>query len=174
MLLKKEIDSILAKHGLKSKGFSINVISVNQQGGQTAYSITNNYYNDPNYISDSINYTIRTVIKDSVKYIYFYPKKGVWTNPFIFYESVAGTKTTSLQGMIKMMNLTFTFGNLKVPFMGISSESPCSANSPIYIILKRNENILIAFGDYSSNTKSYLYEGGVVKCVPLHVDINSN
>jgi hypothetical protein len=43
-LLKKEIDNLLAKHGLKSTGFSINVISVNQKGGQTAYSITNNYY----------------------------------------------------------------------------------------------------------------------------------
>lgn len=43
-LLKKEIDAVLAKHGLKSTGFSINVISINQKGGQTAYSITNNYY----------------------------------------------------------------------------------------------------------------------------------
>lgn len=43
-LLKKEIDSVLRKHGLKSKGFSINVISLDQKGGQTAYAITNNYY----------------------------------------------------------------------------------------------------------------------------------
>lgn len=42
--LQKELDSILAKHGLKSKGFNITVISVNQAGGQTAYSITNNWY----------------------------------------------------------------------------------------------------------------------------------
>lgn len=46
VLLKKKIDAVLAKHGLKSKGFVINVISTNQKGGQTAYSITNNYYQD--------------------------------------------------------------------------------------------------------------------------------
>src|SRR6185437_3243601 len=48
LLLKKEIDSVLAKHGLKSRGFTINVISLNQKGGQTAYSITNNYYGTVN------------------------------------------------------------------------------------------------------------------------------
>jgi hypothetical protein len=44
--LKREIDSVLAKYGLKSKGFAINVISLSQKGGQTAYSITNNYYGE--------------------------------------------------------------------------------------------------------------------------------
>jgi hypothetical protein len=48
VMLKKEIDSVLAKHGLKSKGFAINVISINQKAGQTAYSITNNYYGNVN------------------------------------------------------------------------------------------------------------------------------
>ncbi len=46
--LKKEIDSaitaIMKRHGLKNGGFAVNVISFNQQGGQTAYQITNNYY----------------------------------------------------------------------------------------------------------------------------------
>ena len=41
--LRKEIDSVLAKHGLKTKSFDINVVSFNQRGGQVAYSITNNY-----------------------------------------------------------------------------------------------------------------------------------
>jgi predicted RNA binding protein YcfA (HicA-like mRNA interferase family) len=40
----KEIDSVLAKYGLKSKGFKIDVVSINQSGGQNAFSITNNYY----------------------------------------------------------------------------------------------------------------------------------
>lgn len=42
--LKKELDAVLAKYGLKSTGFAVNVISLNQKGGQNAYSITNNYY----------------------------------------------------------------------------------------------------------------------------------
>lgn len=42
--LQKELDVVLAKYGLKSKGFAVNVVSLNQKGGQTAYSITNNYY----------------------------------------------------------------------------------------------------------------------------------
>ena len=170
MLLKKEIDSLLLKHGLKSKGFAINVFSINQKGGQTAYLITNNYFTDPNYIADSINYETKVVIKDSLKYIYFFPKKGVWTNPFISYESDAGNRTTSLQGMMKDITGSFDFGRLKVSFTGATTESPCSKNSPIYIILKKDEEILIFFGDYSTNTKTYLYEDGEIKHVNLKVN----
>ena len=46
-VLTKELDSVLAKHGLKSNGFVVNVISINAAGNsQTAYSITNtnNYF----------------------------------------------------------------------------------------------------------------------------------
>lgn len=141
------------------------------QGGQTAYTITNNYYNDPNYIPDSVNYSTKTIVRDSLKYIYFFPKKGVWINPFIVTDSLSGNKNTSLQGMIKELHLTFSKENLKIPLIGISSDSPCSANSPMYIILKKNENVLILFGDYSSNSRSYLYMDGDVQPIPLNVQL---
>lgn len=169
LFLKKEIDSVLAKHGLKSKGFSINVVSVNQQGGQTAYTITNNYYNDPNYIADSINYSFKVKIVDSLKYIYFFPKKGVWTNPFIVYESLDGEKETSLQGMVHILNSVWEYNNLKIPLIGLSSDSPCSENQPMYIILKKNENLIIGFGDYSSKSRTYFYLNGDIKVIPLNV-----
>jgi hypothetical protein len=67
--LQKELDAVLAKHGLKSTGFNITVISTNQSGGQTAYSITNNY----NGIKQ------RTLSKDQLADIIFHIPNKTWT-----------------------------------------------------------------------------------------------
>src|SRR5205085_1936295 len=43
---KKDFEQLLKKYGIVSKGYSINVTSINQKGGQTAFVITNNYLGD--------------------------------------------------------------------------------------------------------------------------------
>ncbi len=43
---KKEFEKLLVKYGFNKNGYSLNVTSNNQNGGQTAFIITNNYYGD--------------------------------------------------------------------------------------------------------------------------------
>jgi hypothetical protein len=55
---KKDFEKLLSKYGIKSKGYFINVTSVNQSGGQTALVITNNYYGDSVLDATNILFTI--------------------------------------------------------------------------------------------------------------------
>lgn len=166
LLLKKEIDSVLAKHGLKSKGFAINVISISQQGGQTAYSITNNYYSDPNYVADSINYTFKIETINGKKALVFSPKHGTWTTPFLLYDSTK-PKTTSLEGFISGIGFDLNLPNETYHMVGTKSSNPCTPHDPIFIYLGNDANPVVGFGDYGYDTRYYLYINGSVHAIPV-------
>ncbi|MBU7570147.1 MAG: hypothetical protein KAF41_05790 [Flavobacterium sp.] len=166
--MKKEIDSVLAKYGLKSKGFSINVISLNQTGGQTAYSITNNFYGDT--VRAGTNYGFDTLTEGGVKYLYFYPRKGTWQTPFVGYDSI-------LNDIVFHPGVGVSGGSREsIPFnnpingvlqktMIITSASVCSRTMPLKVgILKPSTYVI--FGDFADPEKVYFYQFGKVIHTP--------
>lgn len=173
LLLKKEIDSVLAKHGLKSKGFAINVISINQNGGQTAYSITNNFYGDPGYVPDSINYTFHVERMNGHNYLFVSPKHGTWSQTFFLYDSTKGYPSSSdvtYYGMTTPINgMSLNIDNTKVFMSGILWDKVISPNIPLYIYLDNDPNGYFAFGDFSYNTRFYIFHQGKVFAIPYIV-----
>lgn len=168
-LLKKELDSVLAKYGLKTKGFLINVISVNQQGGQTAYSITNNYYGDTTNIET--NYGLDTVNEGGIKYIYVYPKKGVWQTPFIGLDSARSGDYIYDPGvgLITFMHgLSFTPSKDSAyrPMVLYFRQGNCSKSLPMKIGLINKKGFFL-FGDFAESDKVYFYFKGSVIHAPF-------
>lgn len=47
--IRKEITTVLKNNGLKNAAFDLRVTSTNQKGGQTAFQITNNNFNENRY-----------------------------------------------------------------------------------------------------------------------------
>jgi hypothetical protein len=170
--LKKELDAVLAKYGLKTKGFAVNVISVNQKGGQTAYTITNNYYGDTTKIE--ANYGFDSVIHDGIKYIYVYPKKGVWQSPFIGLDSARTEDYIYDVGVglgVIMHGLSFTpsedssYRNMLLFFR----QGNCSKTLPMKVGL-RNKNGFFLFGDFAESNKVYFYFKGQIFYAPFDSD----
>lgn len=166
--LKKEIDSLLAKYGLKSKGFAINVVSLNQGGGQTAYSITNNFYGDS--VRAATNFGFDTVMENGVKYLYVYPKKGTWQSPFVGYDSVLND--ISFDPGIGVSSSTRESLLFKNPndgsihkTMWIFKSGVCSRTLPLRIGILKPSTFVI-FGDYADLEKIYFYQKGKVKHTP--------
>jgi len=163
ILLRRELDSVLAKHGLKTKGFVINVISLDQRGGQTAYSITNNYYYGDT-TSDVTNFGCDTITEGGKKWVYVYPKKGVWQNPFIGLDTLTfrdyifdpgiGTVVTVPGFSVLLPNDTVNHG----VFITIPS-GVCSRNTPLRVAVLK-ENGFFIFGDFTDFDKFYLYSKG--------------
>lgn len=62
---KKDFEQLLKKYGFKSKGYSVNITSINQKGGQTAFIINNNYLGDTSqrHLTDKELTTILDQIK---------------------------------------------------------------------------------------------------------------
>ena len=168
LLLKQELDSVLAKHGLKSKGFVITVISLNQKGGQTAYSITNNYYGDT--LKNEANFGIDTFTEGGKKWVTVYPKKGVWQSPFIGLDSVKIHDCSYDPGsgsiaFISGLYITFKGERIQHSLELIIRQGVCSKNMPMKVgILKKDA--FFTFGDYADDDKFYLYRNGKVVLVP--------
>ena len=148
--LKKEIIELLKKHGYSS--FQINVNSYNQKGGQTAFSITNNYL-DPNYCADSINYELRFYYKKN-KFV-VNPKKGTWSDLFAIcpdtFFSDAQNLLTNCDGDETEISST---GNAIVSYMGSKYKcivksirgSDCSYGLPYCIPSELKNSFFIPFG----------------------------
>jgi len=165
--LRREIDSVLAKHGLKSKGFAINVVSINQSGGQTAYSITNNYFSDPNYIPDSINYEFQIKNEgDKITY-YFYPKRGSWQSPFIAYDSSIKNISIPISGFHTPLSLSLNMGDKSIGLIGDQIGFVCTKLNPIFVTLNKKDNQILVFGDYGYNQRYYQFINGKVRIVPF-------
>lgn len=170
--LKRELDSVLAKYGLKSKGFAINVISINQQGGQTAYSITNNYYSDT--MNAQNNFSFDTAVIDGYTWVNVYPKKGIWSNPFIgldsitereYYYDVGAGLTTTIHG------LYITLADSPKPrnLLLYLRQGVCSKNIPMKVQLLK-KNAFFAFGDWADEEKFYLYYKGTATIISKKKD----
>jgi hypothetical protein len=166
--LKREIDSVLKKHGLKSRGFAINVISLNQNGGQTAYSITNNYFSDPNYIPDEMNYLIKIEMKEGKRFLSMSPKYGTWTAPYILYDTTMGQRNVLRSGFSETLSFKMTFNGKLYDMTGMKSTSPCSPNEPMFINLNDKDNFIV-FGDFSYVGRSYIYSNGKVVHTNIHI-----
>ncbi len=115
--LKEELDAVLFKYGLKSSGFAINVVSLNQKGGQTAYSITNNYYNNYGIIP-------RKVTEEEFKYImYYFPNKNVSIS-FRAYDGV-DAEITSVKNQIVDVFKKNGYNNIDTHFkLGLGFDAP--------------------------------------------------
>jgi hypothetical protein len=166
--LQKELDSVLSKYGLKSKGFVINVISVNQKGGQTAYSITNNYYGDT--LKSATNFGFDTLTRDGKLLVAVYPKKGVWQSPFIGIDSLNNKDCSydpgaGLISWIPGIYLTFENDTVQHNMFLTIRDGVCSKNIPMIVTLNKPDAFFL-FGDYTDDEKFYLYHKGKAVVVP--------
>jgi len=166
--LKREIDSVLARYGLKSKGFVINVFSLNQKGGQTAYSITNNFYGDS--VRAEKNFGFDTLTEGGVKYLYVFPRRGTWVSPFVGYDSVLrdvsfdpgiGVSASSHESILFKNPVNGTLHKT----MWIFTSHVCSRTLPLRIGLLRPAAFVI-FGDYADPEKIYFYQNGKITHTP--------
>lgn len=167
--LKRELDGLLKKYGVKSTGFSINVISIDQKGGQTAYQITNNYYSDPNYIPDADNFRVTSSDNyDGIKVLLVSPKRGVWTTPFVLFDSSKGQPARPIYyGTSHPMSLTLHIGNSDHVMVGIRLDNPCSPNNPLPINFANDKDGYFCFGDFGYDTRYYIYHDGKAFQIPI-------
>jgi hypothetical protein len=168
-VLKKELDAVLSKYGLKTKGFAINVISINQKGGQTAYSITNNFYRDSSYIPDSVNYNFKISTYKEQHFLVVWPKYEVWHQPFVLYDSTKGNKS-QWSGMQQILSGIKLMYNGKIFTMsGKKLFEPISKNSPLFINIDSDPTGVFAFGDFSNEKKAYIFFKGEITWLPLNI-----
>ncbi len=155
--LKKDFEKLLSKYGIKSKGYLINVISVNQKGGQTAFIINNNYYADT--LADSINIGFHM---DTVKNILqVYPIKGIWIQPFVATDSsIANLKMFDHEPnymMAFVKELSYIEGDHKYTLTAFISNVARSQVRPLNINLTNAANEYYLFGDWVNPNKRYLF-----------------
>lgn len=161
-VLKKEIDAVLAKYGLKSKGFAINVISNNQKGGQTAYLITNNYYGDTTTERNNISYSFDTTDKKITLVVS--PLKGTWISPFLLTDSsdeheYFQTRNGFYSSTESIVWIVDRWCNTKT----IITPYPVSKFLPFYLQLKDDPNQYFVFGDFTDLNKTFLYYKGKIR-----------
>jgi hypothetical protein len=162
------LDAVLAKYGLKSKGFAVNVISINQKGGQTAYSITNNFFGDT--VKSATNFGFEIVTEGNVDWIYVYPKKGVWQSPFVGLDSVAMGDyiydpgigvTTTVHGL----SLTLENDTTVHPMLLFIPQGVSSKNNPLKVGVRKKDGFFM-FGDFNDDEKHYIFHKGKVVAIP--------
>lgn len=165
--LKKELLDVLKRRGYNS--FQININSYNQKGGQTAFSITNNYF-DPNFCPDSSNYELRIDYENS-KFV-INPKKGMWSELFVICPDSFWTNSHTL---LKDCN-----DNMEISAVGTGvvshggrtyqcvvkalSGAGCSYGRPYCIPLSLKTGFFI-FGECpkcNNHEKWYVYDNGKI------------
>lgn len=167
---KKDFEELLIKYGIKNKGYLINVMSVNQKGGQTALIINNNYYTDS--ISDEENLLSYITNEKNRKCLKVSPKKGVWNSPF------ALSSSTSLEehllecgvGLYDSFDVTATIQNFNISLKGYKCNIPCSKLPMTIYINISDPNEMIMFGDWQDPYKTYIYTEGKIIWMPLARD----
>lgn len=171
--IKKKVSELLKKHGYNS--FQLNINSYNQSGGQTAFSITNNYtYVDPNYCPDSINF-ICTII-DSVTYTFMIsPKFGSWQATFVVLPNQFSPsynldgdnlilKDCTGDGIASARKINmglFSYNNKIFKSMYDAVIFPCTKSMPLCFTASQ-KNIIFKFGDSFDENKNYIYDSGKV------------
>jgi hypothetical protein len=165
---KKEFEQLLKKYGLNSKGYLLNVTSVNQKGGQTAFIITNNYYRDT--ILNETNFEFKIDTEGGQKVLIVHPKTGIWSSPFVMTDSLKANRNFSDPGIgvvAWIQGLELFFEGKKYSLVGFGKNSPCSKRFPLYIYLNKDDpDEIFLFGDIQDPNKSYLYYKGAVTWMP--------
>lgn len=164
------MDAVLSKYGLKTTGFAINVTSNNQSGNaQTAYSITNNYYTDPNYIPDSTNVSWNVSTLNGKLVLTISPKKGSWEKPLVGYDT---SRTDPSYYIVYPMPSTANTTRVslgtalaKFPINLIVCGDANSDIHPLHIYMK-SVNDYYYFGDYNNTNKRWLYSNNSVHWIP--------
>lgn len=159
---KRDFEKLLSKYGINSSSYIINVSSVNQSGGQTAFVITNNYYGDS--VSDFTNFGY-SFNNDSTLLTVF-PQKGVWQSPFVSTDSLKSNRHFVDPGI----GVVATFHGMKImldsveyTLFGVGPDRRCSKRFPLYIYLQKNDpNQFFVFGDIQDSHKTYIYYKGMV------------
>jgi hypothetical protein len=169
--IKKEITALLKKHGYSS--YQININSYNQSGGQTAFSITNNYtYSDPHYCPDSSNFMVGFIDSNEVT-IAICPKQGAWTKPFVAYPDtflIDAPKPIRILGHCDWSHYAgYSFeGGMYINYKGFqylcwveSLETSCTSEMPLCSNIYK-KNSFFVFGDYADQNKWFAYDSGQI------------
>lgn len=163
---KKDFDSLLSKYGIKNTGYQINVISLNQHGGQTAFVINNNYNRDSAIDSTNLVYTI-TSNTNGQKILKVGPKTGIWMTPFVGTDS-AKSGRKFIQYLHNNYSIMTGFPNVEFnhkvySIKGYALNGARSSFTPISIILDgTNPNDFYIFGDITNLRKIFFYDHGLI------------
>lgn len=165
---KKEFEVLLAKYGLSPEKYLINVTSNNQQGGQTALIINNNYFLDN--LIDSINVDFKIIDDTTGQYLLAYPKKGSWTKPFVLtsVERMKAGRFFDFEGFFSSIEGGSTeIDGKKYETYGYTLQAACTKVSPLKIVLmKSNPPEFFIFGDLANMNRIYIYQNKKVKWRP--------
>lgn len=161
---KRDFEKLLSKYGLSNKSYLINVTSNNQKGGQTAFIINNNFYGDT--ISDKNNITYIFDTTGNHVTLTVAPKKGIWTQPFVFADSSnthryfdVGIGTSAFI----TDNIVWVVDRWRNVAGGVSQHS-VSHFWPLRIELKDNDpNQYFIFGDFLDPNKTFLFYKGKIQ-----------
>lgn len=164
---KKDFEQLLKKYRIQSKGYSVNVISINQKGGQNALVINNNFFSDSSL--DSSNYNFKVIHEENQSYLIVSPKKGVWNSPVVFTDSLSATRSffdpgVGFSSIIRDISVEIEGRHYKL--IGKTKSSVCSKNFPLTINLSKDIGEFYIFGDIQDNRKLYLYKNGRVLWFP--------
>lgn len=161
---KREFEKLLTKYGLNAKSYMINVTSNNQKGGQTALIITNNFYGDTLSEENNIEFFFDTT--GSHVTLTAAPKKGIWTQPFVFADS--STKHRYFDVGIGVSTyvreyVVWVVDRWRIVEGGISQHS-ISSYWPLKIDLKESDpDQYFIFGDFLDPNKTFLFYKGKIQ-----------
>lgn len=162
---KTDFENLLKKYGINSKVYQINVTSINQNGGQTALVINNNYFLDSLNGKNNFGFSIDTT--HNQKILICGPLKGVWTTPFFAMDSTrykSGAYDPGIGVVSSILGIYATIDNKEHNLAAVASNNSCSQMFPmkIYLSALAIEDFFI-FGDLQDASKTYLYRKGEVR-----------
>lgn len=162
---KKDFEALLKKYGMKSNEYLIKVTSNDQNGGQTALIINNNYYGDT--IDPEKNFIFSVMYISGEKKLVVSPKSGNWLSPIVLSNSNIDNICPRSGMYTSYENISFRFNKKDYILRGQSVQIPCTKYSPLRIYLNENSrDEIIVFGDGLDNQKMYLYYDGKVIWIP--------
>jgi hypothetical protein len=165
---KKDFEQLLKRYGINSKGYLINVTSINQKGGQTALVITNNYFRDT--VLNETNFEFQIDTQGNQKTLIVFPKTGIWTSPFVLADSIKANRRFFDPGIgvvTSISGIEVLFEGKTYSMIGAAQSTPCSKRFPIYIYLNPDDpDEIFLLGDFQDSNKSYLFHKGKVIWIP--------
>lgn len=165
---KKDFEQLLKKYGIDNKGYMINVTSHNQQGGQIAFVITNNYFHDSVSFKTNVGFTIDT-INNGERILKVYPLSGVWNAPFVATDTANAYRdfVDFGDGRYRDISAPIYWHRRLYKFTGWRHNAIRSKIDPVKIILNpNNPDEMYMFGDFHDRNKSYMYNRGKIVWMP--------
>lgn len=174
MSFRKDFEKLLTQYGLSIKGYTLNVTSINQSGGQTAFIITNNYFRDT--ILDESNVDFKISGDSNSQILIVYPKKDVWVSPFVFSDSSSKNQHFFDPGIgvsSYVHGISVQIDGKMYPIAGPCSSRACSRKFPLHIYMdKKNQNEFFIFGDFQNSQKVYLFYQGKISWLPMQDEVD--